>query len=447
MKQLVRQPCFWLVGLAVIVLFNRLLTGMLVPTFVRDSPGYVEFDWSEPLSQKRTIGYPLFLAVTSLFGGDQRAVPVAHWIALTSACGVFYWGLRRVGYSAWTAGWCAATLLLGRSVIDLGHQVIGDSLALSLSIAATGCFLATRRSAVRSWPFVGCAVLTFLAYQVRPAYLFLLPLWPVASLWIEMTEASGRTMRMRASRATAFAAATLLPFLAFCGLRAVTVGHFGLVPFGGYNIVGVAGQILDDRLVNDLPSDLQPLGKEIMRLRKEHDESDMPVDFLTMEKRFNSTIWQMAVPAANAIYDDDTVEVNQALSKLSKQVIRQRPQAYVHWLVGNTNHARQQLTQLTVFDKGTLLVGLLLIYAHLSSLVVGVRRRSSVANTEADVQHRERHIVFWIAILFALAKTSLVVLVEPANDRYMTPAMVFLPAVLAVFTAQYAQRVLCPRVG
>jgi Ni/Fe-hydrogenase subunit HybB-like protein len=155
----------------------------------------------------------------------------------------------------------------------------------------------------------------------------------------------------------------------------------------------------------------------------------------------------MAVPAANAIYDDDTVEVNQALSKLSKQVIRQRPQAYVHWLVGNTNHARQQLTQLTVFDKGTLLVGLLLIYAHLSSLVVGVRRRSSVANTEADVQHRERHIVFWIAILFALAKTSLVVLVEPANDRYMTPAMVFLPAVLAVFTAQYAQRVLCPRVG
>lgn len=428
-----RRSIAVLIGVAILMLVGLAATGRLSPKFSPDSIGYITFDWSAPLSQARTVGYPLLLGLLNVFGEKQAAVPLAHWMALTLSCIVFYWGLCRMGFRQWTAAWCAIVTLLGRGVWDWGNQVIADSLAISLAIAATGCFLAAIAAGTRSRAFVSCVLLTFVAYQVRPAFLFLLPLWPLAALLPQMWVAPFPGWKVRFRTAAMFAAGTALPFLAFCAFRAVMVGHFGLVSFGGANIVGVAGQFLDEGLVPQLSEDVQPLANDILQKRDTVADYQTPGNFLAMEAMFNPTVWEMAVPAGKERYGDDEVALNQALTSLSHQVLKVRRKEYARWLLWNLNHARQQLIQLTAFDKGTLVAALLFLVAHLWGL-----KRPVVSVAASQVAHRERHILFWLALLFAAGKTALVVLVEPANDRYMTPAMVLWPAVITVFCAQYA---------
>jgi hypothetical protein len=434
-----------LVAVAGLLLILLATTERLSPTFMPDSEGYVNFDWSAPLSQTRTVGYPLFLVVVGLFGKDQVAVPLFHWLALSLASIVFYWGLCRIGFRPWTAAWCAIATLLGRSVWDLGHQVIADSLAISLTVAATGFFLGAIATSVRSWAMLGCIGFTFAAYQVRPAFLFLLPLWPLAALLPQMWTAAFPGWKSRIRMSAIFAAGSALPFVAFCIFRGASVGHWGLVSFGGANIVGVAGQLLDEALVAQLTEDVRPLAMRIVQLRNELPEYEPPTSFTAMESMFNPMVWKIAVPVAEGLYRDDRVTLNQSLTNLSHQVLWLRSAAYARWLLWNLNHARQQIIRLTAFDKGTMLAGLLFLFTHLLSLrSCPSELRSS--NPEARwIQHRERHILLWLAILFAAGKTALVILVEPANDRYMSPAMVLLPAAFTVFCAQYATAVLFPR--
>ncbi len=52
----------------------------------------------------------------------------------------------------------------------------------------------------------------------------------------------------------------------------------------------------------------------------------------------------------------------------------------------------------------------------------------------------ERHLVFWTAIGFAAAKIELVILVEPAIDRYMEGAAVLLPCIVAVWVADLTEQ-------
>ncbi len=54
---------------------------------------------------------------------------------------------------------------------------------------------------------------------------------------------------------------------------------------------------------------------------------------------------------------------------------------------------------------------------------------------------RDVHLVLWTALAFAVAKGALVVLVEPANDRYMTGAMSLLPAALTIFASGYVKQI------
>lgn len=432
-----RRSIAVLIGVAALLLTAMAFTGRLNPQFSDDSEGYVTFDWSAPFSQARTVGYPLFLAVLNVFAAKQSAVPIAHWFALVVSCIVLYWGLCRIGFRSWTAAWCAVVTLVGRGVWDLGDQVIADSLGISLAIAATGCFLAAIAAGTRSRAFVSCILLTCVAYQVRPAFLFLLPLWPLAALLPQMWVAPFPGWKARFRTAVMFAAGTALPFVAFCSLRAALVGHFGLVSFGGANIVGVAGQFLDEGLVARLSEDVRPLANDILQKRAVMANHQAPDNFLAMEAMFNPTVWEMAVPAGKERYGDDEVALNQALTSLSHQVLSIRRKEYVRWLLWNLNHARQQLIQLTAFDKGTLIAALLFLVAHLWSL-----KRPVISAAASEIEHRERHILLWLALLFAAGKTALVILVEPANDRYMTPAMVLFPAVIAVFAAQYAGAVM-----
>lgn len=442
-KSASRRTVFVLIGVSLVTLLAGGMTGRLHPQLTPDSAGYLQFDWQQPLASPRTIGYPAFLWCLSWFGDVTTLLPFAHWLALTLAVLVFHGGLQNAGYKPGTALACSVPLLLGRGWWDLGAMVLADSLAISVMIAACGCFLATQGQQACRVGWIGCGVLTFAAYQIRPAMLFLIVLWPTHAFFFDQAKMIGWTnLRRRVSLAMIWCGVGFLPLVAFSSFRYLSVGHWGLTSFGGYNIIGISGQFLDESVISQLQPKNQLLAKRIVRSRTEMDGYLRPTSLENMESNFNPTVWGLAVPAATELYGEDTIAINQHLSDLARETIRLRPRDYVRWLIWNTNHARKQLIQLTAFDKGWMLALLLSIGWHLRSLWHNSRSDLSSALVQPDSRtlHVERHLLPWFAAQLALLQAVLVVLVEPANDRYMTPAMVLLPAVMSLIFAQWVKQ-------
>lgn len=425
------RPEFWLVAASVLVCAGSLLRSPVVE-LAPDSREYLDFAWSSlhgVLTSPRTVGYPLFLQFCRVFGNPEQVAPVLQTWALMTAVWVFFGGLRAAGFRASVAACCAGVLLLGRAGHELSVALLSDSLAISLSLAAAGCFLATTGKSSPLWAWIGLTVCTLAAYHTRPAQLFLLPLWPVLGWFLDCCLLRRDMARgLRWQRVGWYCVAAGAPFLAFCTLRGAVVGHWGLVSFGGYNIVGVAGQVLEADDIPQLADDLQPLAHDILDRRNAlGDEFPRPavVNIQIYEERFNPVVWRCAVPAARAKYGDDPLQINRALTRLSREILSQRPFDYFHWLCCNSLHALKQIILLTATDYGTLFAGLTGLLALGWQLLT---QRISTAGAAGQQQFLERQLLFWTAIAFAGSGSLLVILVEPAIARYITAAMVLLPA-------------------
>lgn len=445
-----RQSWGILFVVAIVSLVWSCLSHRFEPTVETDSSSYTAFDWSSPksiLSNQRTFGYPLFYVLVNAVSRDPHAVPFMHWLALMLSAIAVHEGLTAAGYRQYTAVWASATLMFGRAFMDLGHSITADSLACSLSIAAAGCFLGSVGTNSCRWSWWGLVVLTFFAYQTRPAYLFLIPLWPVLSLFLDrLVLRRSCPWKDSLRRLGTYAAVTALPFMAFCTLRYAVVGHWGLVSFGGYNLIGVVGQFLDQPSVEAMPGELRPLAQTILERSKQLNDAQPPSSFLAMETMYNPTIWEVFVPTVKEAHGDDPLAINRVLSQLSGELLRQHPRQYVRWLVWNGVHAVRQIVMLTLTDNGTRLLMAILFLVHLLSLWRGPSERNADSDVGPDRagdghpaanRFLELHLIFWTAVGFAAAKGLLVVLVEPANDRYMSGAMPLLPAAIAVFAMYF----------
>lgn len=449
MNLLRRSPWLWLLLAWLFATTHGLATHGFRATIEPDSETYLNFDWSSPaaaLSNLRTCGYPLFLSLVTSLSSRSSAVPVAHWLAWLAVDWLLYRGLVRAGYRPFVAVWAAAALLLGHAAQTFTPVVLADSLASSLSVAAAGCFLGTTSCACLRRDWIGLTVTTFLAYQVRPAFLFLIPLWPV--LWVvfgtsRLSEAMSR--RTRWVRGGRYVAAGIIPFLTFCAVRWAIVGHFGLVSFGGYNLIGVVGQFPDADSIESLPADLQPLATDMLRRRDALPDAEPPSDYLAMERMFNPTVWQAAVPAARDAARGDAVQVNSLLTRLSRALLAGHGADYLQWLAWNGKHAVKQTVLLLMTDRGVQFLALGFLVLHATSLWRGPSRVAT--GDGAGGANLEPQLLFWTAVGFTAAKTLLVILVEPAIGRYMIAATVLLPAATAVPVARAAWQWLPPAAG
>ncbi|NJK99872.1 MAG: hypothetical protein HC910_04600 [Spirulinaceae cyanobacterium SM2_1_0] len=151
---------------------------------------------------------------------------------------------------------------------------------------------------------------------------------------------------------------SLLPLLAFSTLRFALVDHFGLVSFGGFNIVGIASQMLTKELVVNLPDRDRELAISIIERRDEDRKvisnagsypddhplivnniplectRPMPMIFRDWVNCYNYHIWLLSVPlSAERTGHGNIVEVNRELKSLSKHIIAANPKLYFTWLL------------------------------------------------------------------------------------------------------------------
>lgn len=436
MNRLLRSPILWLCIAAVLVGLLLFRQGKFEYRLTPDTPSYlllVESSLTDGLNSSRTLGYPLFLKALRMVSQDYRAVTMAQYAVHVLSVLVFYGGLRRLQVPPSAAGVAAAAILFSKSLFELVPEIMTDSLSISLAVIAVSTLfyvLANPRN-----PAAWCALIlsTAATYHVRPAYLFLIPLLPLLGFWLRALVLPRANFNGTVRLVFGLSAATLVPLLAFCGLRLLFVGHFGLVSFGGYNIAGIAVQFVDDDLVRELPEGSQELARQVLARRETIENWEPPSDFYAMGRMYNPTVWEICFPAAQDVEGDDAVRINQALNDLSRATIRRRPSRYVRWLAWAFREGLASLAFLSVVNKPAQFCLLVLILLQGVELL---RRRVPSWTIREPLDESSTflpiHVLFWVALGFGLTKMMLVILVEPPLHRYITPATIFSPALFAV---------------
>lgn len=516
------QPGMWiLIGLTVVLMIGYGATGYLTSQLHPDSDGYIDFQWD--LSEKglngvRTPGYPLFLQTTMKLLGIG-AVPFIHNLCFFIAVIYFYQSLLAIGYRPFSALVVAVPLMLGLNPSLLAPNILTDSLALTLSLFCLGAFNFTWRPSASFKDWLVLTLLTFITYQVRPAYLFILVLWPLMGVWTTYFLSQHRgSLNNCIKPFLAYLAVSVVPFVMYTILRGLFTGFYGVVAFGGYNTIGIAVQFLDQETVEKLPEDMQDFGTAI--LKKIEDEK-IRVDissYNTMEPNYPDLVYQVSVPVATEMFGTDVRKINAAFNRLSMKTFQLHPKLYLRWLVGNWKHAVSDQANPTFRNMGTVLVILLSGLSICGSLWNGSRKpayrlelpvadvknidstnglateKTIAASTVKDSQAGNRRTesgrnpsngsqandgsaapaiqsssatilsntkpscclsisrsligyastaefqyLFWLSTWYSLGKTSLVSLVEPTVGRYMAPASILWPSVIALIALQFTR--------
>lgn len=405
-------------------------SGRLTPELVNDSPSYVEFPWTSAeaiLNQHRTPGYPAFLQISRLFGSNFESTPLLHFVVYASAVAMLYLGVKRVTHVPKVAFIAASTLLYSRILHGYVNTIATDTLASALGIATCGLTLWRLSSERNRALTIGLMVVVTLGWLVRPAYLFLVPLVPLVT-W------QTRSYFNRPDRRDSLLlfAGLLLPLLAYCLLRLAVVDRFGIVSFGGYNQIGIAGQFLVDEDVERLPDELRPLAQAVLQAREsgtlpggKYDELPR-MNYMRMEDRYDIAIWSEFAPAAERLCGDDKARINTLLRKMAGALIRLHPEDYAAWLAKATRQAAKKV----LWDFADNPVTLLMLLAAVAAICV-----PSSANAESadlDVQCPARWLLT-ISATYLTLNLMLVIPVCPPLGRMTDGASVLLACPLAVW--------------
>lgn len=428
MLSIARRAGFWLMPQMLALAALLYATGGLTLRREIDSQSYLQASRQSPgemLRGQRTVGYPLVLRAVSAVSPEYRLLPWVQLAAHCLGCAAFLLALRCYGATEGQALAAGSGLLWG--VIRVHENgvayLLSDPLGRSLAVLSMAALLWVVAAPRRRWPWLGLALAVAATYHIRPVYLFLVPLVPCLGilLW-RLRQAHGAVKISWRGLAAGLAAAVVLPLLAYCGLRWAVVGHFGLVSFGGHNIVGIAAELIDDGTIERLPEARRPLARAIHAERKRLGLVLESPNYALWRDHYNVNIHQVAVPQAERLYANDPVAVNRELTALSLAVLRQHPRVYLEYVRFSVLQGLKELTEGRVF-MGLLGVATLL---YLIRLLVAPRW------TPAPSATRVRDALFWMALSFAAAKLLLVALVEVPLLRYALAAGTFLPAFAAV---------------
>jgi hypothetical protein len=370
--------------------------------------------------------------------GGMRSIPTTQALAFLGAILLFWYSIRSYTGSGWLAFAFAAPLYYA-SIWRLVARIQPDFLAAALALVSVSLLIliASRPGVRLLWIALTLAVFT--AYLVRPTYVFLVALIPVMGVVLRLALENRRLARSL-FMGLGLLAATALPFLSFSTLRWVLVGDFGLVSFGGYNLIGVTASLLDQDLVDELSRN-QALAEDILRDREGRNWSPMPLggDTGIWYSQHNPNVWRIsAVHAARRLQVDGpsddpgdlvtphpSMAVNRVFKQLSWDIIRKKPLHYAHWV----RYTLAQTLTRTTEEPGVRWPAILIAVSLPVALFL---RRAGLAPERSDAAQRRDRLLALLALglaFFAVHATT-VALVNLTYSRFLYAAALLLPPVL-----------------
>ena len=437
--RLLRLPLLYLllqIGVSAVALDR---SGTLEPVIRPDTRSYQRASRAgsleASLQQHRTMGYPLFLrAMRSLTERPHLApLPEVHAALFFGAVALLWFAIR-----AWTgSGWlalAAATPLSSTPLFLVLPRIQPDFVAAAAALAVLSVLLyLVKRPG--SWPLWALlTLLVALTYQLRPAYLFLVPFVPFAG-WVLRWCWEGRPRLAHLRWAAGLGLATVLPLLAFAGLRKSVVGDFGLVSFTGCNLIGITASFLDAEMIEALPPDTRELAGQIVGQRAAWGWQPMTLDSDTriFQQQWGTNTWRVSINPARRIEERRArqarnrgerrrfrdIEVNATLMTLSREAIRHRPLLYLKWL---------RDTWLAGVGRLVRFPWVLWPLVALAVTIAIAWFRGRVANA---LDLKVLGLIF-LCGAYTATKLMLVVAVAHVHERYMVAVCLLLPTALCV---------------
>ena len=213
------------------------------------------------------------------------------------------------------------------------------------------------------------------------------------------------------------------------------VGQWGIVSFGGYNAIGIAGQFITPDLVDHFPEPHRPIIRRALGRRERRPKSDEYLDseprlhYLRMERHYDLTIWNEFAPAAMEVLGEHPVRINAALGQLAMQAIRQRPVDFAVWLAKATRQGVKKL----FWDNVDNPVNLGVLLATGAALLIRIFQSTPNRNPLVGACGAERTaflVVTSLSLLYAALSLAVAIPVCPPFGRMTDAAGVLMPAAL-----------------
>ena len=410
-----------------------------------DSVSYIAVSkapFHEALTAPRTLGYPLLLKCVAWFSPEYRPMPWICFSFLAAAVFFFDGSLRRFGASPWTSLAASAALIYAALPLRTPvNQLLTDFCSMLLAVIAVGFLLRLVADGKSPAAWVGLAASLAAAYQVRPAYLFLVPLIPVLGVVFALMRHKAVGEKRAWQRLfTGLSAAAALPLLAWCSLRLWLVGDFGLVSFGGYNLSGLAVELLDEPTVQcEVSPRFQRLSQAILADRRRLGMSPafgpgMRVSLRQYEDNFSTNIYQIAKPNVRRFFGADPVAVNRELTAFSREVIALRKGRVLLWAAATVLRAAAKIVCFEWIMPP-------LLVAAAALCVVRRRLAWGRAATGAETSSLRRDAgllptIAALAVFYFLAYIGVICLSGSyADSRLVVPAGIFFPSLLLLAIA------------
>jgi hypothetical protein len=226
--------------------------------FFGDSWAYLNLAFEgDPIAfaPDRPSGYPVTIALLSVFGRSLAAITVAQHVAGLVTGVLVYALILRLRLPRWAATAGAALVVLDAYAIALEQQVLAEAF-FTLALVASFYLVVGRDRAPVS--LAGAGLYLALATTMRTAALFAVPVWLVYVVWTH------RSLRLVAPAAIGLA----VPLVAYSMWHSAETGHFGLTQADGWFLYGRVGEIADCGGA-DIPRDARPLCARNERDRRE----------------------------------------------------------------------------------------------------------------------------------------------------------------------------------
>jgi hypothetical protein len=399
------------------------------PIIAPDSKGYIEFSWSEMFDHVRTIGYPAFVHSIRCFDPTLRFLPTLQLMIHLGAVLAFAASCRRFGFSKLMTLAISSPLLYSPAIRDTRSWVLTDALGCSVSILVIGCLLIALHSppSWRWWLVLGAIL--FVNYTIRPAYLFMVGLVPFLAIAIALIRYGIHDWRKQVKQSLLRAVCvSVLPLMLFCTLRLVLTNHFGLVSFGGYNMIGIMSQFVGREDIALVPAEFKPVTTFIVeeqrnrRLININENGQRVLSYREIMANYNVYIHQLIVPFLAEQGLTKPSEIDRFLNRYVGVLLGLHGDAYLQWLKYSVTFALSRAPD-PMFNLALVLV---LIGLYLARIAMPL----PVSRGSYSIGRWEPAVVLIFGFGFLLAKLVLVVAVELPIDRYLLPVYLFLPSML-----------------